>query len=78
MYDGYKLLLSTMCFEYNVFLRLGCILKYAVEMQGKYIYLEIVKQFSESVHLDDTNASYLPMSLMHENSSVQEILQVHT
>lgn len=33
MHDGYKLLLSTMCFEYNVFLRLGCILKYAVEME---------------------------------------------
>lgn len=56
MYDGFKFLLNTMCFEYNVFLRLGCIPKYAVEMQGKCAYLEIIKQFSESVHPDDTDA----------------------
>lgn len=36
--------------------RIGCISNYAVKMQRKLVYLEIIKQFSELVQLDDTDA----------------------
>lgn len=39
-----------------MFFRLGCISIYAVKIQGKLVYLEIISQFTESVHLDDTDA----------------------
>lgn len=47
-------------FEYvfwnNVGFRLGCISKYAPKIQGKWVYLEILKQFSELLHPDDIDS----------------------
>jgi len=40
----------------NMLFRIGCISNYAVKMQRKLVYLEIIKQFSELVQLDDTDA----------------------
>lgn len=53
MYEGLKLLLNT---RNNVFFRIGSISNYVVKMKGKWVYLEILKQFSELVQFDDIDA----------------------